>query len=55
MFWKVGKQYLAQKGLNDLALTAKECQFCHIEEAHPALEQQMTSTGYAIIELNNCE
>ena len=50
-----GKQYLAQKGLNDLALTAKECQFCHIEEAHPALEQQMTSTGYAIIELNNCD
>ena len=50
-----GQQYLGQKGFNDLPLTAKECRFCHIEQANPALEKAISQTGYAIIELSNCD
>ena len=50
-----GRTYLASKGLKNLSLTTKECQFCHIEQASPELESSITTEGYAIIELGNCD
>jgi len=49
-----GKSYLKGKGLGDLALTSKECRFCHIEEANQVLEAQLLEDGHSIIELHNC-
>ena len=49
-----GKAYLQSKGLGQLTLSSKECRFCHIEEANPVLEAQLTEHGYSIIELQNC-
>lgn len=49
-----GKAYLVGKGLGGLSLTSRECKFCHIEQASPALEAQIVERGYAIIEMENC-
>ena len=51
---RYGKSYLSVKGLGDLPLTSRECKFCHIEQASASLEASITSQGYAIIEMENC-
>ncbi len=50
-----GKTYLNGKGLHDLALTTRECKFCHIEEASAELEASINAQGFGIIELGNCD
>lgn len=50
-----GHAYLKAKGLNDLSLTIEECKFCHIEEASAELESSISSQGFGIIELENCD
>jgi len=49
-----GKQYLASKTFKTGSLTAKECRFCHIEEASAEMVEAIKSKGFFIIEMENC-
>ena len=35
-------------------LTAKECSFCHIENASEEMMESIKEKGYALIEMENC-
>jgi hypothetical protein len=50
-----GRTYLAAKGLPSTALKAEKCRYCHIESAEPMVEEELAKTGFAILELENCE
>ena len=50
-----GRAYLAQKGQAGQPLTAKECQFCHIESLRVEWEVSIDQKGYAILEMEGCE
>lgn len=50
-----GRRYLAAKQLPAESLTAQECRFCHVASAPPSVEEEMARTGFAIIELQNCD
>lgn len=49
-----GREYLKTKGQEGQQLTARDCQFCHIEQASPEIEKQIGSYGYYILELQGC-
>ncbi len=51
---KYGRAYLALKGQEGQPLTAEECRFCHIEQASPALEVEINTRGYYIVEMEGC-
>lgn len=52
--YNFGKQYLKNKGLSELPLTARECQFCHVEMASPEIQKHIVEHGFYIIEMENC-
>lgn len=49
-----GKEYLKSKNLEDLVLTSKECQFCHIQQTPEHMVQDIGQKGYYIYEMENC-
>jgi len=49
-----GRSYLKSKPFNSEELTAKECKFCHIEEASELIVNEIETKGYYIIEMENC-
>ncbi len=49
------RSYLAAKGVSPESLAARECRFCHTEFAPPQIEAQITHSGFAIIEMENCD
>ncbi|OZI09768.1 hypothetical protein BWI93_02570 [Siphonobacter sp. BAB-5385] len=49
-----GQTYLATKGQAGQPLTAKECQFCHIEQATEEVQTSITNQGFHIIEMQGC-
>ncbi|QKZ14499.1 DUF2024 family protein [Spirosoma sp. KUDC1026] len=49
-----GQAYLSTKGQAGQPLTAKECRFCHIEQATQEIEANITSQGFHIIEMQGC-
>ncbi len=49
-----GKEYLLSKNQAEQPLTAKECQFCHIEQATAEMEKSIHEKGYFIVEMQNC-
>jgi hypothetical protein len=49
-----GKAYLKSKGQEGQPLTAKQCNFCHIEEANAEVEAAFKQEGYYIIEMEGC-
>ncbi|GAB3544323.1 DUF2024 family protein [Spirosoma fluminis] len=49
-----GQAYLATKGQAGQPLTARECRFCHIEEATEAMQESIASQGFHIIEMQGC-
>lgn len=49
-----GKQYLNSKPFGTKHLTAKECKFCHIEQATKQIISSIQNEGYHIIEMENC-
>jgi Domain of unknown function (DUF2024) len=51
---KFGHRYLAAKGLPQDILKAEKCNYCHVESASAVVEQEIASTGFAIIEMENC-
>jgi hypothetical protein len=49
-----GKQYLESMGQGGQRMTQEECQFCHIQEAQPLVERDITSRGYYIQKMEGC-
>lgn len=49
-----GHQYLATKSFKTGTLTAKECKFCHMQQAPMQVETDIEEIGYYIIEMENC-
>jgi Domain of unknown function (DUF2024) len=49
-----GKQYLTSVGQQEQKMTQEECQFCHIQEAQPAIEKDIVSMGYYIQKMEGC-
>lgn len=55
VIYDYGKAYLKSKGKEDLTLSAKECEFCHIETVRPDWKSEIDRNGYFIYEMENCE
>ena len=49
-----GKQYLEDVGQGEQKMTQEECQFCHIQEAPKQVEQEISSKGFFIQEMEGC-
>ena len=54
IIYNYGKKYLKEKAQDGQPLTAKECEFCHIETVNPSWEAEINQNGYFIIEMENC-
>ena len=54
VIYSFGKDYLKSKNESDQPLTAKECAFCHIEEATQQMLLSIEQKGYYIIEMQGC-
>ncbi|GAF04327.1 DUF2024 family protein [Saccharicrinis fermentans] len=50
-----GQEYLKGKDVQSETLSAKECVFCHIENANEVMVNAIQSKGYYIIEMENCD
>ena len=50
-----GRLYLKAKGVDPSSLKAEKCNYCHMESANPAVEEEIASTGFAIIEMEHCD
>jgi hypothetical protein len=50
-----GQEYLKGKNVKSEILTAKECEFCHIEEASQEIISDIETKGYHIVEMENCK
>ncbi|GAB3573831.1 DUF2024 family protein [Spirosoma luteolum] len=49
-----GKTYLATKGQASQPLTARECRYCHIEQASDDIQASIAHQGFHIIEMQGC-
>ena len=49
-----GKAYLKEKGQGGQSLTARECNFCHVEVCRSNWKDQIESKGYFILEMEGC-
>lgn len=49
-----GRDYLMSKKQESSTLSSKECNFCHIAQATPVIEQAINAKGYYIIEMEGC-
>lgn len=49
-----GRDYLIKKDVKSKKLSAKECEFCHIENATDEIVKAIETKGYYIIEMENC-
>jgi Domain of unknown function (DUF2024) len=49
-----GREYLKSAGQEGQPLTAKECEFCHIERASEKIENAIKQRGYFIKEMEGC-
>jgi len=54
IIYSFGKEYLDSKPFSTGNLSAKECRFCHIEEAPEHIVSEIEKKGYTIIEMENC-
>lgn len=52
--YSYGKEYLESKGQTGQPLTAKECRYCHVENARGPVEDSIIAKGYFIIEMEGC-
>lgn len=49
-----GKEYLKSKEQEGQPISAKECKFCHIEQASSEVKHDIETKGYHIIEMQGC-
>ena len=52
--FEFGTDYLKTKSFKTKDLTAKECSFCHIEQATEEMIASIKEKNYDIIEMENC-
>jgi hypothetical protein len=52
---RFGQAYLKEKGQAGQNLTAKECRFCHIENAPEHMQESIREKGYFIYEMQGCQ
>lgn len=52
--YQFGKSYIKTKGQDGQSIASKECNFCHIEEALPEVQNEIKEKGYSIVEMKNC-
>lgn len=50
--YQYGKNYLELKNESESRLQMEECQFCHIEETTPEMQQAIKEKGYYILEMD---
>ncbi|PUZ26834.1 protein of unknown function [Chitinophaga costaii] len=48
------QEYLRSKSQPILALTCKECKFCHLEQVVPSWKTHILRQGYYVHELKGC-
>lgn len=46
--------WLRHKGILAQEIILRSCEFCHSDEATPELRLQISTNGYAILELDGC-
>jgi hypothetical protein len=51
---KYGRHFMDSKGQAGQPLTARECQFCHVEEATEKMKNSIEEKGYYIVEMEGC-
>ena len=49
-----GKAYLKGVGQEGQPLSAKECEFCHAEQASSAVNESIRTQGFHIVEMGGC-
>ena len=49
-----GREFLASVGQGEQKMTQEECQFCHVQDAPEAVEQDIESKGYYIQKMEGC-
>ena len=49
-----GQEYLSSKIFKTGALSAKECKYCHVEQASDEVIKSINEKGYYILEMENC-
>jgi membrane protease subunit (stomatin/prohibitin family) len=54
IIYNYGKEYLNLKNQGGQNLTAKECNFCHIENVKEEMVSAIAEKGYYIIEMQGC-
>ena len=54
IIYSYGKEYLKTKDQESQPLTSEECKFCHVETVKSNWEDEITSKGYFIYEMENC-
>lgn len=54
IIYSYGKEYLKTKNQGGQPLASKECKFCHVETVKSQWEDEITSKGYFIYEMENC-
>jgi len=55
VIYQFGQNYLKSKQVKLEILSAKECEFCHIEEATKEVISNIEARGYHIVEMENCD
>jgi len=48
------KKFLKEIGEEAGKLKQSQCNFCHIEQANPIIQQQIEETGYTILQMEGC-
>lgn len=51
---RYGQVYLMTKGQAGQPLTARECRYCHMEQATPEVLADIEQQGFSIIEMQGC-
>lgn len=49
-----GRRFMESKGQACQLLTARECRFCHVEEATEKMKNSIEEKGYYILEMEGC-
>jgi hypothetical protein len=52
--YKFGDIYLKRKGQEGQVLSAKQCQFCHVEHLQSFMEKDIEMNGFYILEMKGC-
>lgn len=53
--YSFGQDFIASKNEKGRLLSARECKFCHIEDAAPEIVASIDKQGFHIIEMENCD